>query len=62
MLRPRVGRRACLADGAGVPLAHSADYRRPQEQVERAFQFHLAELGFNVGCDLLTDRERAGLC
>ena len=32
-----------------------------QEQVERAFQLHLAELGFNVGYDLLTDHERAGL-
>ena len=32
-----------------------------QDQVERAFQLHLAELGFNVGYDLLTDHERAGL-
>ena len=32
-----------------------------QEQVETAFQLHLAELGFNVGYDLLTDHERAGL-
>lgn len=32
-----------------------------QEQVERAFQLHLAELGFNVGYDLLIDHERAGL-
>lgn len=32
-----------------------------QEQAERAFQLHLAELGFNVGYDLLTDHDRAGL-
>ena len=32
-----------------------------QEQVEATFQLHLAELGFNVGYDLLTERDRAGL-
>jgi len=32
-----------------------------QEEVERAFQLHLAELGCNVGYDLLTDHARAGL-
>jgi hypothetical protein len=32
-----------------------------QEQAERAFQLHLAELGFNVGYDLLIDHDSAGL-
>ena len=32
-----------------------------QELVERAFQAHLAELGFNVSYDLLTDHTQAGL-
>jgi hypothetical protein len=32
-----------------------------QELVERAFQAHLAELGFNVGFDRQTDHTKAGL-
>jgi hypothetical protein len=32
-----------------------------QELVERAFQAHLAELGFHVSYDLLTDHNQAGL-
>ena len=45
-----------------LPVCAGASVTGPlQELVERTFQAHLAELGFHVSYDLLTDPNKAGL-